>query len=269
MSSAATENLLSCLLLLPETPSGVSLATLRAAYGYALSEVLTEASSQAGNHQKVTLDIAVLASDITDLVEYFRVDIYPHAQHLIAVIYRLVCIICAEKGIDIDNDNDVDTRVVLVHHSRDRKGADGISIMEGPLVDLESLSRSERNWKHIFSTTNGKSVLQSFVTNRRSVSGIPNYSLKELEASNTMTEITQLALKEKASVSHRSVAVGGTFDHLHAGHKLLLTATALLLEPAKKQAQRLQRHLTIGITGDELLKNKKYASCMQSWKESQ
>jgi phosphopantetheine adenylyltransferase len=62
--------------------------------------------------------------------------------------------------------------------------------------------------------------------------------------------------------------VGGTFDHLHAGHKLLLTATALLLQPASNAATA-HRRLIVGITGDELLKNKKFAEYLGSWIQRQ
>jgi len=72
----------------------------------------------------------------------------------------------------------------------------------------------------------------------------------------------------KSSASHTIVAVGGTFDHLHAGHKLLLTATALLLQPQSSKGAT-SRRLIVGITGDELLKNKKYAEYLKSWKKRQ
>lgn len=51
------------------------------------------------------------------------------------------------------------------------------------------------------------------------------------------------------------VAVGGTFDHLHDGHKILLTISAFLAKDT----------LIIGVTGPELLKNKKYAEYMQPY----
>lgn len=50
------------------------------------------------------------------------------------------------------------------------------------------------------------------------------------------------------------VAVGGTFDRLHAGHRLLLTAAAWACRDV----------LRIGITGDVLLQNKKYKHLIQS-----
>jgi phosphopantetheine adenylyltransferase len=68
-----------------------------------------------------------------------------------------------------------------------------------------------------------------------------------------------------AQSSHYSVAVGGTFDHFHIGHKLLLTATALALEPVEEFDPIRERRLTVGVTGDALLKNKKYAEFLESW----
>lgn len=49
--------------------------------------------------------------------------------------------------------------------------------------------------------------------------------------------------------------MGGTFDHLHDGHKLLLTVAGFL---AKEK-------LIVGITGSELLVNKKYAEVLESY----
>lgn len=53
------------------------------------------------------------------------------------------------------------------------------------------------------------------------------------------------------------VAVGGTFDHLHDGHKILLTISGFLAKDT----------LIIGVTGPELLKNKKYSDYMQSYED--
>lgn len=50
------------------------------------------------------------------------------------------------------------------------------------------------------------------------------------------------------------VAVGGTFDHLHDGHKVLLSVSTFLT----------QKTLIVGVTGPELLRNKKYAAYMES-----
>ena len=52
---------------------------------------------------------------------------------------------------------------------------------------------------------------------------------------------------------------------------LLLTATILLAEPSSpaSSTNKKPRHITIGITGDELLVNKKYGSVVESWSTRQ
>jgi phosphopantetheine adenylyltransferase len=52
---------------------------------------------------------------------------------------------------------------------------------------------------------------------------------------------------------HHHVALGGTFDRLHVGHKLLLTTSLL----------STKTRLRVGVTGPELLKKKKYAELLQ------
>lgn len=56
---------------------------------------------------------------------------------------------------------------------------------------------------------------------------------------------------------YHSVAVGGTFDKLHSGHKLLLSYAALYA------ADKLR----VGIADDALLSKKKFKSCIQSNEE--
>ena len=53
------------------------------------------------------------------------------------------------------------------------------------------------------------------------------------------------------------MAVGGTFDRLHAGHRLLLAASALAAE----------RRLFVGITGDKLLSSTRHAELLQPFEE--
>ncbi|OBA20574.1 Nucleotidylyl transferase [Metschnikowia bicuspidata var. bicuspidata NRRL YB-4993] len=59
---------------------------------------------------------------------------------------------------------------------------------------------------------------------------------------------------ESKLYSAETVAVGGTFDHLHDGHKILLLVAALTA----------RARVIVGITGPELLRNKKYSSKLES-----
>lgn len=51
-------------------------------------------------------------------------------------------------------------------------------------------------------------------------------------------------------------ANGGTFDYLHYGHKILLSISLIAVS----------EHLTIGLSGEALLKNKQHREFMQSYK---
>lgn len=48
--------------------------------------------------------------------------------------------------------------------------------------------------------------------------------------------------------------MGGTFDHLHAGHKLLI-----------KTALSISKNIVIGLTTPKLLKNKKFSSNLEDY----
>ena len=54
---------------------------------------------------------------------------------------------------------------------------------------------------------------------------------------------------------YRQACLGGTFDHMHLGHKLLLTQACLLTRDT----------LHVGVTGDALLQNKQYAQFIEPY----
>lgn len=87
----------------------------------------------------------------------------------------------------------------------------------------------------------------------------PTLSVLEEEERQEQEEVSHMKdgkrLLESHGYEHSTVAVGGTFDHLHAGHKLLLTVSGYLAKQT----------LIVGITGPKLLVNKKYADAMQSF----
>ncbi|KAK6527231.1 hypothetical protein TWF281_010420 [Arthrobotrys megalospora] len=85
---------------------------------------------------------------------------------------------------------------------------------------------------------------------------IEHESVDERWWENHTDAMETLAEREEHYVS----CVGGTFDYLHAGHKLLLTMTAYLI-PSDATSPKL----VIGITGAEHLKKKKHKEYVTSW----
>jgi len=66
------------------------------------------------------------------------------------------------------------------------------------------------------------------------------------------------------SSKHLVIATGGTFNHLHSGHKRLLSTTALMLRSSTTTPSRI----VVEIAADDLLKNNAYAEFanFESWK---
>ena len=54
---------------------------------------------------------------------------------------------------------------------------------------------------------------------------------------------------------YKSVCVGGTFDHMHPGHKLLLTQSTMITS----------ERILIGVTSEKLLAKKAYAAYLESF----
>ncbi|ODV70217.1 hypothetical protein HYPBUDRAFT_164775 [Hyphopichia burtonii NRRL Y-1933] len=95
-----------------------------------------------------------------------------------------------------------------------------------------------------------------------------NNSIPELIKVVTIPEasvLSKLHVPEKIKDSGRTfkcfdvTAVGGTFDHLHDAHKLLLSMSAFLTS----------KTLIVGITGPKLLTNKKFSEALESYEKRQ
>jgi phosphopantetheine adenylyltransferase len=259
----------SALLLLPPPPLNLSYSSLKATYNTVLSFVLSSVSEIAGKLlSTAVLEIVVPCPDHGRLREPQR-PIYDQTQKLLTGLYSLISVICARDSIGAEGEGGVDARILLIAYSRDNSyfGDEEFSPskpLQGPIIDLPTLALSRRAWQHIFSirSEEGEILLKQFLRLTDCI-----WDIQEVDpgASSTLpTEGLQDVQPLKCGGgAHYSVAVGGTFDHLHAGHKLLLTMATLLLQPPIQSDQR--RRVVIGITQDELLKNKKYADFLESW----
>lgn len=286
------------LLVLPEEPP----SKRRALYTQPLRRALHEAAYN-NNNQASTLDIAIsLDATRKGAFELPRTRNHDYLQSLLATIYKLLAQLSLERDegageIDLTAPTGVDARVFFViDPPRDylpynktvgdlaRMGFDGIFHLtreQGPILELWKLADSWRLWTSYFSlaTPEGEQVWNSSassmvrrafedekpeVLNHQRVSGEEIQNVGQLCAASTSS--TDGEVVEKNSERHYSIAVGGTFDHLHIGHKLLLTGTALALDPVPfDHIDEPRRCITVGIMDDDLLVDKKYAEVLESW----
>ncbi|OBT51917.1 hypothetical protein VE04_07593 [Pseudogymnoascus sp. 24MN13] len=245
------------LLLLPPPPQSLDRASLKAAYLPAFTAALADLASARVSPIAV-LDIAVPWPALRGQAEKPRSHLFRESQHLLAELYSLISLVCAQKGIELDGPGGIDPRVLLVEY-------DSSQLPSGRGGAGTSSSASTANKASRSSTTTPPSQTPTppYAGTFDVPAGTP-----DVAQPTTTSQSSPPPPSHPSSKTHSVVAVGGTFDHLHAGHKLLLTATALMLQPPSPlgTSQPQHRRLIIGITGDELLKNKKYAEQLESWK---
>lgn len=257
------------LLLLPSPPSPASFAALKAAYGATLSLALREmkrcSSSVAG---AALLEVALPCPHLYGSETAPRSALFARTQSLVAGVYKLICVIAAGEGIDVESADGVDARILLLAYPRNGKlshvPAEGRAEddLQGPVIDMGTLAQCGRSWETVYAVESeaGEQLLKNFQALGKGMHNIRKLRGGIVQLSDN--DAHDPALNEARR--HFSVAVGGTFDHLHIGHKLLLTMTAFAIEPTTS-GDGSERSITIGITGDELLKNKKYADYLESW----
>lgn len=262
------------LLLLPPAPSPPTYAALKAAYSAPLLTVLHQlARAPERAHGRSILDIALPCPHLYRQLDAPRGPLYATTESLVAGLYKLICILAAQNAIDTEDAEGVDARVILVAYPRNGKlnqpPADSTPEheLQGPAVDLYTLARSPRSWRQVFSVQceEGEGLLKHFLA----LSGAER-NVQRVRGGIVTIETTASSNDSQVSpVNHFSVAVGGTFDHMHIGHKLLLTMFAFALGRRHSHDRQAPSVLTVGITGDELLKNKRYAEFLESWHDRQ
>ena len=264
------------LLLLPPPPTPISSASFSAAYRPSIAAAVSALRDLPASTE---LFLVIPCPGIHGRLNGPRSLIYAHVQELLGRLYSLVCIVCAQLGVDVESDipGSIDARVLLLdydssHSSSNESDWTLDQIVCGPIIDLPTLSITRRRWNLIFSVDGeeAKKILARYTTlaNRTSPPVYGHVRIIEGGVSMVQQQTGTVRLLHDSSAVHNVVAVGGTFDHLHAGHKLLLTATALLLQPTNKTSTN-SRRLIVGITGDALLKNKKYGEYLKIWKQRQ
>ncbi|KAF1366094.1 pantetheine-phosphate adenylyltransferase family protein-like protein [Lizonia empirigonia] len=261
------------LLLLPPAPASSTYASLKAAYSAPLSTVLRELRRA---QKPALLEIALPCPYLYGHLDEPRGPLYNTTQHLVADLYKLICIVAAKDAIDTEDAEGVDARVILLAHPRDGKlqRSSEYSIpeleLQGPAVDLHTLAISSRKWATVYSVESeeGERLLKSFlaIDKDAKVFKVRGGIVVNANSSDSSTA-TAFPTDSHAPTKHLAVAVGGTFDHLHIGHKLLLTMFAFVL--GRRQQSDNPSVLTVGITGDALLVNKKFADQLESWKARQ
>lgn len=230
------------------------------------------------------------------------------AQMLLAGIYSLIASVCAEHGIAIDVDGrdpgTVDVRIILIDHAlgwtlswyQEHTQAQlprghRYQPCSTSVLDLAAFSATLGPWNIVYypscergyklvatylelSANRGRKILQDQIV---AVQGglsfcllrqVEDGQIKPLGTTSTSLVAPELSPELAAVGGYHTICLGGTFDHLHLGHKLLLHAAALLLRVPvadDDNTRAVPCVLIVGISGDELIARKQYAEEMQSW----
>lgn len=250
------------LLLLPQPPPNPEISAVKDLYVDTLLQVLKEAEAASEKSvQPSVLDIALACPHLAVQSSSSGAQSYQTTQSIIATVYKLVVLLSVKHNIDIQSATGVDVRVLPIAWSPQSSFNSAVCAPSyGPVLDLQSLAASQRPWQYAFGLENdqGEEFVRAFVAAKQAAA---NHHCHCHQPSNVHT---QRASPSSDTKQHRHVAVGGTFDHLHTGHKLLLTMTAVALDQSGPHSI-----MTVGITGDELLRNKKYAEQIENWSDRQ
>lgn len=263
MASALDERP-SYLVLLTPAPSPATFDSLRAAYEAPLSAILIQLAEErrrapVGSCVDVAVPIPLLASH----GHLARSQLYEPIQAIVSAVYKLVCVIAAKHRINVEDAAGFDVRLVLLAGPEPAQDPSCCSSPFGSILTLQNLARSGRPWVCVFSVEGpvGEKLLHDYLRSQDGRVKIRRVRGQQTEPPNAL----DLPDSADQSIRHSSVIIGGTFDHIHVGHKLLLTMFAFLAEPAS----RGHYDITVGTTGDELLKNKKHAELLESWHDRQ
>jgi phosphopantetheine adenylyltransferase len=264
------DSLSSSLLLLPPLPESATFAAIKALY-YAPFAVSLQAVTQSGpTAGRRILDVVLPCPHLYGRGSTPRSALYAQTQAVVAKLYKLICIVSAKEGFNVEDADGIDPRIILLAYPKDGKldktaTTSGSEVGEGPIIELGTLARCGRSWESIFTvqSNEGEILLENFLS-----FGKPTSAVKKIRAGTSSTShgATSSYSEDQHHEARRyqSSIVGGTFDHLHIGHKLLLTMTVFPVDPPSGGENRV---VTVGITAKDQLANKKYAEFLEDWHE--
>lgn len=258
------------LLLLPALPLPSPPSSLKSAYK-ATFETLLPKLVQPRSETISRLDVAIgLAPSYPVPSNVSRSAIFPTIQRLLDETYSLICSVAAHAKVELDFPGGLDVRIFMLDARLDKvpESLVGNQCLFGPIVDVQTFVLSSRSYTALYSVEGetGEAYLKSLVTawQAQNKTAPPIHRLPSGPSISHPETSQESVIEEGPVTTHKSVAVGGTFDHLHIGHKLLLTATILAADPSQS-TQGGPRLITVGITGDALLVNKKYGAVVEPW----
>lgn len=287
MAAPISPNPNTSLLLLPPASLSYTKTSLRSLYAEPLTNTLKRLTATLPPTDIAALDIilpvpALVRAKHDNGKLYPRQVIFRQTQHLLAGVYALLSVVAAKERVELDGEGGVDARVLLVEWDGTNTVMDPsdqavATELGGPIVSLKKFAMAGRKYKTLYTCPEGPgsevwkaySRLNPHGDSFEKVVFVSGPVDKNKPTPTTAVE-EGFKLEGNAWRAHGTVAVGGTFDHLHTGHKLLLTATALMLNHCSTVANpggAQPRRLIVGITGDELLVNKKHAELLESWEQ--
>ncbi|KAK4098680.1 Nucleotidylyl transferase [Parathielavia hyrcaniae] len=264
------------LLLLPFPPDPLSRTSLNAAYRPSLKSALSKVTRPTG---AAKLTVAVACTVLHGQFLRLKTLSWPQVQALVAGVYSIIAILCAQLSISTEvggGPGSVDATVLLIDHDRDKRYPDDFRPAIEPnntvVVDMATFASAFFPWRLIFSVRSevGYQVYQTYLKFAEGRQHLLQDQLVPVEgglAMNIARSPDASSFPRPQTATYPAVCLGGTFDYLHPGHKLLLTAGALLLQVPRRGDPAPPCRYIIGITGDEMLRNKKFAEYVQPWEE--
>ncbi|KAI0505601.1 cytidylyltransferase [Xylaria bambusicola] len=259
------------LLLLPPPPQPADHTSLSVAYEPAIKAAITKLKNEDHHSERGSvLFVGISSAILSGPAPNQKSLSWPAAQSVLARIYSIVALICAQLSVPSEmhaGPDSIDVRVLFIHYDPSRPIAQhprlAIDVNNTIIIDLHTFASAYHPWHEIFHVNSepGYRLFTSYMKIYEQVQTLRQDQLIVVESGLSLSENPSPPAQTRL---YPIVCLGGTFDHLHAGHKLLLTAAALLLKVPDSPATTPARFI-IGITGDELLKRKKYAEFVQPW----